>query len=148
MIAEDATDNDRRCDRLATDLEREMRRLSDHGMERGYTWSPILCPVIWTSLLRTTNARVLTVYRSWHLDEVRAAIRDFMSQYEVHTPLQLIGWLRLNEGEIRPRVGGTRAAVQRDLQSLTKYGYLKDYLQEYIMGKSRCGQLLQKKGCL
>ena len=129
MVAEDATDNDRRCDRLVTELDRELRRLSERGMERGYTWSPILCPVIWTSLLCTTNARVLAVYRGWQLEEVRAAMRDFMGQCEVHTPLQLIGWLRRNGNEIRPRTEGTRADVQRDLHSLTKYGYLKDYLQ-------------------
>jgi hypothetical protein len=130
MVPQAVTDNDEQCERLVATLESELRRLSMSGMENWYLWSRILYLVIWVSLLCTTNARVLTVYRSWQLDDVRAKLREYLSRHEAHTPLQLIGWLRSQEVSIQTRASSSRETVHRELRGLMKYAYLCDYIQE------------------
>ena len=69
-------------------------------------------------------------------------MRDYMSQNEVHTPLQLIGWLRGCERDLRSSGRIADDSVRRDLRGLMKYAYLKDYIQEFVMKKSGMGQTL------
>ena len=129
MMPDDVTDNDMLCERLVNGLDNELQELLEQGMVNGYRWSSILCPMIWTSLLCTTHSRVLTMYKNWQLEDVRARMRDYMSRMEVHTPLQLIGWSRGHQYALRDNGRNAEDTVRRDLGCFTTYAYLKDYIQ-------------------